>query len=165
MKKTTEKIPIGEQRRLKRLSKPKKKNIHSLKAKGRSLQKWVAARIAEATGYECGRDKPIESRPMGQIGVDVRLESEVMKLFPFSVECKNQEYWNIPEWIRDAKENQIIGTNWLLIIKKNRHEPVAIMDASEFFRLYKNFLDVMAIIGKIRKPPIQYPKKTSEEDP
>lgn len=68
----------------------------SAKAKGRSLQKWACEKISELTGYKCGKDKPIESRPSSQSGTDVRLEDQVLKIFPFSVECKFQERVSIP---------------------------------------------------------------------
>lgn len=112
--------------------------VSSAKAKGRNLQQWVCKRISTLTGYEWGSsgdDKPIESRPMGQKGVDVRMESQVRKLFPFSVECKWQESWSVPAWIKQAIENMQKGTDWLLVIKRSRERPVVVMDAEAFFKL------------------------------
>jgi len=111
--------------------------IQSAKSKGRILQQWTCKKIAKTTGYVWGKDKPIESRPMSQSGVDIRLEESVKKLFPFSVECKWQESWAVPAWIEQAKKNQMEGTDWLLVIKRNRKLPVVIMDADSFFRLIK----------------------------
>lgn len=111
--------------------------IQSAKAKGRSLQQWACKMISELTGFEWGKDKPIESRGMGQSGVDVRLEKEVLKKFPFSVECKAQESWNVHEWIDQASKNQMKNTNWLLVCKRSRKEPIIIMDAKAFFNLLK----------------------------
>ncbi len=112
----------------------------SAKAKGRSLQKWVCERIAKLTGFECPRDKPIESRPMGQSGADVRLEGSVLARFPFSVECKFQERWSVPKWIEQAKANEAEGTNWLLVCKQSRKAPIVILDAEVFFD----------IVGKVK---------------
>jgi hypothetical protein len=109
----------------------------SAKAKGRSLQKWVCEKIAEVTGFECGRDKPIESRPMGQAGADVRLERSVLNKFPFSVECKFQERWSVQKWIEQAKANEAEGTKWLLVCKQSRKQPVVILDAEAFFEIVK----------------------------
>lgn len=118
---------------------PKKKiTPQSAKGKGRRLQQWVCKKISELTGYEwgsSGTDCPIESRPMGQSGADVRMESQVRKLFPFSVECKYQETWHIPAWIRQAKENKNKNDDWLLVVRKNRHDPIIIMDAKRFFEI------------------------------
>jgi len=105
----------------------------SAKSKGRALQKWVCAKIAELVGLEWGRDKPIESRPMGQQGVDVRLDSEALERFPFSVECKFHERWAIKEWIEQAKANCKEGTDWLLVCKQSRKPPIVVMDAEAFF--------------------------------
>ncbi len=110
----------------------------SAKAKGRSLQKWACEKIAELTGFEHGKDKPIESRSMGQSGADVRLEGAVLAKFPFNVECKFQERWSITKWIEQAKANKTDGTNWLLICKQSRKPPVVILDAEVFFRIISN---------------------------
>jgi len=110
----------------------------SAKAKGRTLQKWACEKIAEVTGLEWGKDKPIESRPMSQSGVDVRLDREALAKFPFNVECKFQERWSIPKWIEQAKANKTDGTNWLLICKQSRKPPVVILDAEVFFRIISN---------------------------
>lgn len=109
----------------------------SAKAKGRSLQRWVCKKIAELTGFEWGKDRPIESRPMGQSGADVRLESRVLDVFPFSVECKFQERWSVPKWIEQAKANEAEGTRWLLVCKQSRKQPVVILDAEAFFEIVK----------------------------
>jgi len=123
----------------------KKKRIssHSAKAKGRELQKWVCAQIARITGFAWGSnggDKPIESRPMGQSGADVRMEAQVKALFPFSVECKNQQKWSILSWIQQAQKNTEDGCDWLLVVKKNRMSPIVIMDAEKFFDIYSQVI-------------------------
>lgn len=107
----------------------------SAKNKGRKLQKWVCEKISQLTGYEWGQDCPIESRGMGQSGTDVRMEKAVEKLFPYSVECKNKEKWDVIASIKQAKANKKSGTDWLLIFSKNRTKPVVIMDAEHFFEL------------------------------
>lgn len=108
----------------------------SAKAKGRRLQKWVCDQIAKIINLPTGKDCPIESRPMGQSGVDVRLDKEALKLFPWSIECKNQEKWAIHQWIEQARKNKLKNTNWLLICSRNRRKPVVILDAEVFFGLF-----------------------------
>lgn len=110
----------------------------SKKAKGRRFQQEVCARISEAIKLPWGPDQPIESRGMGQNGVDIRLDQEALSLFKFSVETKNQETWSVPAWIQQAKSNQKEGTDWLLMCTKNRMKDptaVVIMDIDTFFRL------------------------------
>ncbi len=118
------------------MKRKKRISVQSAKAKGRALQQWVCRKISALTGYEwgsSGEDKPIESRPMGQSGPDIRMESHVQKMFPFSVECKWQESWSVPSWIEQAKANQKPNTDWLLILKRSREKPVVVMDAEIFF--------------------------------
>lgn len=112
-------------------------SVHSAKAKGRSLQQWACKRISELIGLPWGPDEMIASREGCQNGTDVRLVGEAKKLFPFSVECKWQETWSIPAWMKQAQDNQDPNTDWLLIVKKNRMDPIVIMDAKRFFALLK----------------------------
>ena len=112
-------------------------SIKSRKAKARVLQNWTAKKISELTGYAWGKDEMIAPREMGQQGVDVRLVADAKDDFPWSVECKNQETWSLPSWIKQAKENQLPGTDWLLICKKNNHEEIVVLDADVFFDLLR----------------------------
>jgi hypothetical protein len=112
----------------------------SAKAKGRSLQQWTCQKISDLTGLPWGKDELIASREMGQSGVDVRLIGEAKEKFPYSVECKYQESWALSAWIEQAKANQMDGTDWLLVLRKNRMKPVVVMDAEAFFRLLQSQL-------------------------
>lgn len=107
----------------------------SAKDKGRRLQQMVCQRASELTGLPWGKDEPIESRPMGQSGVDVRLDTEARKLFPFSVEAKWQEQWSVPEWIKQAQANEMKNTDWLLVVKRSQSPPVCIINMDVFFDL------------------------------
>lgn len=113
---------------------------NSAKDKGKRLQKWVAQKISEITKIPCGKDELIESRPGCLSGVDVMLYGEAKEKFPFSCECKYQESWSVPAWVKQAKENQILGTDWLLFIKKNQHEEIVVMDAAAFFDIYEQYI-------------------------
>lgn len=105
------------------------------KAKGRRLQKLVAEKIQKFTGLGCGPDCPIESRQMGQNGPDIRLDIEARKLFPFTVECKNQEKWSLPSAIEQCQTNCYPGTDWLVVLGKNRTKPIVVLDLDVFFEL------------------------------
>jgi len=111
--------------------------ISSRKGKGRTLQKWVSEQISELTGIPCGKDEEITSREMGQSGTDVRLSNKVLKLFPYSVECKNCENWSLPSFIAQAKRNQLPNTDWILFLTKNGHEEIAVLNAKSFFDLLR----------------------------
>lgn len=114
----------------------------SAKAKGRSLQQWACQKISDLLGMPWGKDESIASREMGQNGTDIRLVGEAQERFPFSVECKWQETWSVPAWIKQAKENTKKGTDWLLIMKRSREKPVIVMDGEVFFELLKGVQDV-----------------------
>ena len=110
--------------------------VSSAKAKGRKLQQTVAAMIADCLNIRSGKDELIESREMGQSGTDVKLYGEALERFPYAIECKWQETWSLPAWIKQAKENTSDKMpHWLLFVKKNRHEEVVILDAEHFFEL------------------------------
>ncbi len=110
----------------------------SAKAKGRRLQKWMAQKISDLTGIPHGKDELIETREMGQAGVDVKLIGIARDKFPFSVECKNQESWSVPKYIEQAQKNVMLGTDWLLVIKRADIKPVVLMDANAFMDLLKH---------------------------
>ncbi|MFA5999510.1 MAG: hypothetical protein WC783_00815 [Candidatus Paceibacterota bacterium] len=113
-------------------------SVAAAKAKGRNLQNWVASKISELTGYEYGHDDQhlIESRPMGQKGVDVIIRGEVRKKFPFSVECKSGESIGWQSAVKQARANQQKETDWLLFMKtKMFKSPMVMMEAEVFFRL------------------------------
>ena len=109
----------------------------SAKAKGRSLQQWACQQISDLLNIPWGKDELIASREASQTGTDVRLVGEAKEKFPFSVECKYQEAWSLPAWINQARENQAEETDWLLIVRKNRFEPIVVMDAVRFFELLR----------------------------
>ncbi|MCP4569149.1 MAG: hypothetical protein GY841_16365 [FCB group bacterium] len=111
----------------------------SLKAKGRRLQNWVCEQISKMLGIPYGKDCLIESREMGQSGVDVKLYAEAREKYPFAIECKNCERWNLPGWIRQAKANQKEGTDWQLFISKNYYDPIVVMDAEAWFDFYEQY--------------------------
>ena len=120
---------------------PKKKRIavSSAKSKGRRLQQLICKKISELTGIEWGKDCAIESRPMGQCGADVRMETSVLKLFPFATECKYQESWSIYQWMKQAvaAQKRMPGTSWVLFVRKNDMKPtsITVLDTNTFFRM------------------------------
>lgn len=130
---------------------PKKKTIgiSSRKGKARELQKWVCKKISAITDIPWGKDEDIESREMGQSGVDVKLRGEAAKLFRFSIECKRQEQWSVSAWIEQTKENQKKDTDWLLFCKRNHENPVVIMDAEAFFKIKEEISSLSSLWSRI----------------
>lgn len=123
----------------------------SAKNKGARLQKWVAEKISKLLGIPCGKDELISSREMGISGTDVRLIGKAKRLFKYSIECKNQETWSLPVWIKQAKSNQEKGTGWLLVVKKNHHEPIVVMDAEVFFKIQGELIKLKEKLDRRKK--------------
>lgn len=109
----------------------------SAKGKGRRLQNWTAKKISELLEMPWGKDEIISPREMGQSGTDVRLVADAKELFPWSIECKNCESWNIPSFIKQAKDNQLPSTDWLVIMTKNNFDNIVVLDAEVFFDILR----------------------------
>ena len=114
----------------------------SAKGKGRNLQYWVCERIAEMFGIKFVQSDDtclVHSRTMGLNGTDVVLTGELVEKFPFAVECKACETLSIPEWIRQARNNEKENQNYLLVFKKQSigGQPVVLMDWSTFENIFK----------------------------
>ena len=114
----------------------------SAKAKGRSLQQWTAAEISNVTGHPYGPDEMIASRESAQSGVDIRLVGPAAEDFSYAVECKWQESWSVPAFIRQARKginDKLL--NWIVVMKRSRESTVVVLDAVHFFDLYKELLE------------------------
>lgn len=125
----------------KRLERAAKRiSVSSAKSKGRNLQQWVCREIADMTGliYEAGDDESlIDSRQMGQQGLDIILRGLAQQRFPFSIECKSSETLSLHQAVEQVKANQRRDTDWLVIYKKKAFsEPVVILTWSAFRRLW-----------------------------
>ena len=105
----------------------------SAKAKGRKLQQWFANVLVETLGLE---SEDLESRPMCSQGEDISLGKQSRDVFPFSIECKNQEAVNVWKAYEQASEN-CKGYEPLVVIKRNRTKPLVVMDAQKFVELLK----------------------------
>jgi hypothetical protein len=102
-------------------------NPQSAKAKGRKLQQWVRDLLV-AKGL---KTDDVQSRSMGAAGEDVMLSPYAREAFPYSIECKNTERVNI--WKAYAQASANAGNyEPLLIVKRNNHKPLAIVDAEHF---------------------------------
>lgn len=118
----------------------------SAKGKGRRLQNFVAQSLSDKTyHYGVPRDpyyefwKPREGdiKPvlMGGSGVDIQLSPIAKDWIPYDIECKNQEKWNIPQWWKQTTANTEEGRKPLLIVGKNRHEPLVVMRFEDWLEL------------------------------
>jgi len=119
--------------------------IRSAKNKGRRLQNTVKKLILE--NWNQLEPDDVRSTSMGVNGEDIQLSPAARKLFPFSVECKNQENLNLYSAINQSEYNSRINIIPVLIIKKNH---------KDIFSIFKSGLLIPRInIGLVDYIPIQ----------
>lgn len=115
----------------------------SAKAKGRRLQDFVVKELSSKEYQrpveyvdDVGEWKPrtgdIKPAIMGESGRDIKLSPQAMDWIPYDIECKNAENWSIPSWWKQTTANTREGRKPLLVIKKNRHEPLVVLRWSDF---------------------------------
>ena len=106
----------------------------SAKAKGRRLQQWFRDLLIDKLGIH---KEDIESRSMGAGGEDLIMSRSARNKFPYSIECKNQEKINIWESYKQANENSK-DYEPVVVLKRNNHKPLVLIDAESFVKLIKN---------------------------
>ncbi len=107
----------------------------SRKAKGRRLQQAVRQDLVDRLGIDPG---DILSTAMGQSGCDLYLSPAARARFPFAVECKHQETISLPAWWQQCTANaEKEGLTPLLLIKRNREEPLAVLRWSDLLALLR----------------------------
>jgi hypothetical protein len=106
----------------------------SAKAKGRRLQQQFRELLIEELGIH---PEDIESRSMGAGGEDLIMERAAREKFPYSIECKNVEKLNVWEAYKQASENSK-DYEPLVVMKKNNHKTLVVLDAESFVKLFKN---------------------------
>jgi hypothetical protein len=107
----------------------------SRKAKGRRFQQAVRQDLVDHLGIDPG---DILSTAMGQAGCDLYLSPAARALFPYGVECKAQETISLPAWWEQCESNASkVGLIPLLVFKRNREEPLAVLRWSDLIRLIR----------------------------
>ena len=122
----------------------------SAKAKGRNLQNWVRDQIIKLFP-ELVND--IKSTPMGVTGTDIQLSPLAQGKIPLAIECKAQESISIWAAYEQACEGAKLENKKItkathvpnptlvepvLILKRNRKAPLAVVDAEYFLQLMQD---------------------------
>lgn len=108
----------------------------SCKAKGRVLQQRIAADIMATFPTLSGND--VRSNPMGCNGEDIILSPSAERLFPYSIEAKNQERVNVWAALEQARQNCAPDRTPLVVLKRNREEPMAVIPWATLLALQAN---------------------------
>jgi hypothetical protein len=107
----------------------------SRKAKGRKFQQQIRDDLIDRLGIDPG---DVQSTAMGQSGCDLYLSPAARERFPFGVECKAQEAIALPAWWKqctaNAKKEELTP---LLLIKRSREEPLAVLRWTDLLSLIK----------------------------
>ena len=104
----------------------------SAKNKGKRLQNKIRDLILEK--FDSLEPDDVRSITMGDSGEDILLSPAARRLFPFSVECKNQESLNIWSAIEQAENNSGNHTP-LVIFKRNRTKTYAVLEFNKLLEL------------------------------
>ena len=105
----------------------------SAKNKGKRLQNTIRDLILEKFNSKLEPDD-VRSITMGDSGEDILLSPAARKLFPFSVECKNQEKLIIWGALEQAEENSGDHSP-LVIFKRNRSKTYAVLEFDKLLEL------------------------------
>lgn len=112
--------------------------VSSAKAKGRRCAQEIKDLLlehAKALGYELEEDDILVT-PSGVPGEDLKLSPAARKIFPWTIEAKNQETAKIWEWMRQAKTHSDKYTP-MVIFKRNRETLKVCLELQDFLNLMK----------------------------
>ena len=104
----------------------------SAKNKGKRLQNKIRDLILEK--FDSLEPDDVRSITMGDSGEDILLSPAARRVFPFSVECKNQEKLNIWSALEQAEDNSGNHTP-LVIFKRNRTKTYAVLEFDKLLEL------------------------------
>jgi len=105
----------------------------SRKSKGRVFQQQLREDVIRELGIS---PDDILSTAMGQGGCDLYLSPAARSVFPFGVEAKRAEALSIPAWWKQCENNASkVGLIPLLVFKRNREEPLAVLRWSDLLAL------------------------------
>jgi hypothetical protein len=109
-------------------------SVRSRKAKGRKLQQWVRDELLKV--FPSLNNNDVQSAIMGESGQDIKLSNVAKESIKYSIECKNkQTFKGIYDIMEQAQSNAEDKQIPLAIIKMNKLQPLAIVDASHFIKL------------------------------
>lgn len=110
----------------------------SAKAKGKRLQNKVTKLLQEKYSSVL-EEGDFKSTTMGEHGMDVQLSPSARKIFPFAIECKNQEaYKKLYKDYNQSSYNSNDKVEPIVILKINNEKPLVVMDATYFLDRIKS---------------------------
>jgi hypothetical protein len=112
----------------------------SRKQKGKAFQNRVRQDLVDRLGIDPG---DILSTAMGQSGCDLYLSPAARERFPFGVEVKRQEQVALWSWWKQCETNASkVGLVPLLVFKRNREEPLAVLRWEDLLALLRQMAEL-----------------------
>jgi len=119
------------------------------KAKGRILQQEIREDLIREFGIN---EFDIQSTAMGHSGCDIYLSQAARDVFPFGVEAKNRETTDIWAWLKQCNTNaDDAGLKPLLIFRRNRSQPYAILSWMDFCHIWSEVLALRAKVEQLER--------------
>ena len=75
---------------------------------------------------------------MCESGTDIKLSPFGKKIFPYSIECKNQEKISLWQAIQQAEDNCKPNTEPMLVFKRNRSKTYAVIEFDTLLKIIKH---------------------------
>jgi hypothetical protein len=123
----------------------------SAKSKGRTFQQGIRLDLMTRFGIH---ELDIQSTAMGQAGCDIYLSRAAREIFPFGVEAKHQETTDIWAWMKQCETNaKEEGLRPLLVFRRNRTEPLAVVPWSDFCTIWNEVLALRARVRELEGKP------------
>jgi len=106
--------------------------------KGKAFELWVSKRLRNA--LDAFAERSPHSGALWWIKGDVVSGASVLQ--GDLIECKAQETWSLPAWIRKAR-TQASSHRWFLALKRKYELPVVVMD-------FEDWLNLLAELQELR---------------
>ena len=100
-------------------------NTRSAKNKGQRLSRETKESMCETLELS---QSDVRVVPAGVCGMDLWLSEYAQTIFPFAVECKNQENISIWKCLEQAKSNSTDTLRPLLVFRRNRSATYACLE-------------------------------------
>lgn len=108
----------------------------SAKAKGRRLCQGVVSRLLGVFNGKL-QDADFQVTSSGATGEDITMSPLARQMFPFSIECKNQESLNIWKALEQAKSNCKEHTP-LVVFSRNRSEVYCALKFDDLLKMFES---------------------------
>ncbi len=109
--------------------------LRSRKAKGKRLQGEVRDLILRT--FLALEHEDVVSSVGSERGTDIKLSAKARKVFPYSIECKNQEHLSIWQALEQCESAVTGDTESLVVFRRNRSKTYVVLELQAFMTYAK----------------------------